>query len=181
MNFKVVLLVLAALILIALVTLIIVIAASSSDKNGGIKIVETRYQCSDGRFVSDMTKCPTVIDSATTSIRKPSGETLTSSTSTLCPCVEIPPSLTTLFTSSTTLWKGPPCVKNADCGDVYYGNLTCTSNNEVHKFVYTPTCKTRGDGAEHCYTIVSTEFIKDCSATDEICKKGVGCVKYEEE
>jgi len=181
MEFKGVLLVLAAFILLVLAVLILVVLVSSSSKSCTTQIVETRYQCRDGRFVSDLSKCPSVIDAATTTLKKPVDQTGTSTTSTLCPCIILPPSLTTIFTSSTTLWKGPPCSNDADCGGVYYGNLTCTTNNELHKLVYTPSCKASGDGAGHCYSIISTELIKDCSASDEVCKKGVGCVKYEEE
>lgn len=174
MKFKIALLVLASLILLALVTLIIMVFISSTGKDYDAAVIETRYQCSDGRFVGNINKCPAVTETLTTSAwTPPVKDTVTTSTSTLCPCIYIPPSLTTVFTSSTTMWKGPPCVSDSDCGSVSYGDLVCISG-DANVLVNTPACV-----REHCMTRVSYELRKVCSSS-ETCKKGDGCVKRDE-
>ncbi|MFH1788137.1 MAG: hypothetical protein ABH834_02000 [Candidatus Altiarchaeota archaeon] len=176
MKFKIALLALACLILLALVTLIILVLVSYTSNDCGTSVIETRYQCSDGRFVSNINKCPTVTQVLTTSVWTPpvkTDSTVTTSTSTLCPCIKLPPSLTTIFTSSTTLWKGPSCVSDADCGSVSYGGIVCISG-DANVLVNTPRCV-----KEHCMTLVSYELRKVCSSS-ETCKKDEGCVKREE-
>ena len=168
MKFKIALVFLAFLILLALVTLIVVFAVSMSDRDCKDTIIETRYQCSDGRFVSHISKCPTVVEALTTSVRKATTSLYSASTTTLCSCIDIPPSLTTLFTSTTTMWKGSPCSTDSDCGLATYGDIKCRTGDE-HVFKNTPKC-VRG----YCMTLISTEFRKSCP---ESCRDGVGCVR----
>lgn len=173
MKFKIAIVFLAFLILLALVTLIVVFAVSMSDRDCKDTIVETRYQCSDGRFVSHISKCPTVIGALTTSVRKATTSIYSTATTTLCPCIDIPPSLTTIFTSSTTMWKGSPCSTDSDCGLSSYGDIKCINGDE-NVIKNTPKCV---DG--YCLTRISAEFRKAC-AGHQTCKKGIGCVSRDD-
>ena len=180
MKLHISLAVLGSLILLALITLIVVIALASSDNGRQNTVVETRYQCYDGRFVSSIDQCPKATVSLTTSIRQlPEKQQVTVSTSTLCPFIDIP-SLTTIFTSSTTILKGPSCNKDSDCGSISYGNITCSIGCDEHIIVNTPKCvNVTGAPGMYCLTVVSTELRKECPSGWR-CKKGVGCVELEE-
>lgn len=174
MKFKIAVVFLGSMILLAMVTLVVLVGVSYTGKDCPEAMVETRYQCADGRFVASISECPTVLEPLTTTVKKSTSTDTagkqTTSTTTMCPCT---PGLTTLYTSSTTMWQGPSCETDLDCGTVTEGDIKCISG-DAHVLVNTPQCK-----ENHCITLISSKLKQVCGRND-ICQKGVGCVPSED-
>jgi|GEM_PF-1701633 len=171
MKFQIALISLAFVIVLSLISLIVVIIIYSGEGDCEATVFETRYQCNDGRFVSSIDKCPVITAQVTTTVYTPPREeekpaSYTTTTSTLCPCT---PGLTTIFSTSTTMWKGAPCDNDFDCGAISYGDIKCINGDE-HLLVNSPICN-KG----YCITRISSEFRKACTSS-QTCRNDIGCV-----